>query len=69
VSGPGLLIVGHGTVDPDGVAEFLAFADRVRERATELEVGAGFIELARPAVSAAVDTWSPAGPATSSRCR
>jgi len=55
VSEPGLLIVGHGTIDADGVAEFLDFADRVRERVPRLDVGAGFIELARPAVSAAVD--------------
>jgi sirohydrochlorin cobaltochelatase len=61
VSRPSLLIVGHGTVDADGVEEFLAFADRVRERAAELEVGAGFIELARPAVSSAVDDLVAAG--------
>ena len=58
---PSLLIVGHGTVDPDGVAEFLAFAGRVRERAMGLQVGAGFIELARPAVSSAVDDLVASG--------
>ncbi|HVH23151.1 MAG TPA: sirohydrochlorin chelatase [Pseudonocardia sp.] len=47
-----LLLVGHGTVDATGVAEFVAFTERMRHRlATDgIDVDGGFIELARPTV-------------------
>jgi sirohydrochlorin cobaltochelatase len=48
-----LLIVGHGTVDQRGVAEFLTFVDRVRGRLAGIDVAGGFIELAAPAVTEA----------------
>jgi sirohydrochlorin cobaltochelatase len=49
---PPLLLVGHGTVDATGVAEFVAFTERMRRRlATEgVDVDGGFIELAQPTV-------------------
>jgi sirohydrochlorin cobaltochelatase len=47
---PALLIVGHGSRSQEAADEFHVVADRVRARAPELTVGAGFIELARPAI-------------------
>ena len=50
-----LLLVGHGTVDATGVAEFVAFTERMRRLfATDgVDVEGGFIELAQPTVHAA----------------
>jgi sirohydrochlorin cobaltochelatase len=48
-----LLIVGHGTVDERGVAEFRSFVSRVRERMAGVDVAGGFIELSAPAVTEA----------------
>lgn len=47
-----LMLVGHGSVDAGGVAEFVAFTDRVRRRLTAdaVDVDGGFIELSRPTV-------------------
>jgi sirohydrochlorin cobaltochelatase len=46
------MLVGHGTVDPAGVAEFVSFTDRVRRRLApgDVDVDGGFIELSRPTV-------------------
>ena len=41
-----LLIVGHGTVDERGVAEFTGFVARMRQRMAGIDVAGGFIELA-----------------------
>ncbi len=47
-----LLLVGHGTVDAGGVAEFVAFTSRLRRRlsAAAVDVDGGFIELSSPTV-------------------
>lgn len=49
---PPLLLVGHGTVDTTGVAEFVAFTDRLRRAlaAASVDVDGGFIELSQPTV-------------------
>ena len=49
---PPVLLVGHGTVDATGVAEFVAFTGRVRHRlaAEGVDVDGGFIELSQPTV-------------------
>jgi energy-coupling factor transporter ATP-binding protein EcfA2/sirohydrochlorin ferrochelatase len=57
-----LLIVGHGTRDADGVAEFHALAGFVRDAARALPIETGFIELAEPLVDAAVDRLVGRGP-------
>ena len=51
---PALVVVGHGTRDDGGAEEFLAFVDRVTQRAAGLAVGGGFIELADPPLTDAV---------------
>ena len=60
-SGPPLLVVGHGTRDPAGVAQFQALVARVRGRAQGLPVAGGLIELAPPPVSDAVAELTAAG--------
>ncbi|MDX6729908.1 MAG: cobalt/nickel transport system ATP-binding protein [Baekduia sp.] len=57
-----LLIVGHGTRDADGLAEFHALAGLVREAAGALPIETGFIELAEPLVDTAVDRLVARGP-------
>jgi cobalt/nickel transport system ATP-binding protein len=52
---PALLIVGHGTRDADGLAEFHALAALVRDAAGAVPIETGFIELADPLIDEAVD--------------
>lgn len=55
-----LLIVGHGTRDADGAADFRAFVERVGRRAQDT-VDGGFIELSAPPVGEAVTRLVGAG--------
>lgn len=48
-----LVLVGHGTQDPGGVAEFGAFVERMAAR-LPVEVAGGFIELSPPPLTDAV---------------
>ncbi len=50
---PGLVIVGHGTKNDDGVAEFNAFVDVVAQVA-DFDVTGGFLELSAPPMTDAV---------------
>lgn len=61
-----LMLVGHGTDDDGGVAEFVAFTERVRGllAADGVDVDGGFIELARPTVHDAWTALSGRGHAT-----
>ncbi|ACY96903.1 MULTISPECIES: sirohydrochlorin chelatase [Thermomonospora] len=52
-SKPPLLLVGHGTRDAQGVAEFTAFVERMRRR-MPVDVAGGFIELSPPPLTEAV---------------
>jgi sirohydrochlorin cobaltochelatase len=49
----GLLVVGHGTTDPSGVAQFGELVELVRDRAGD-QVEGGFLELASPPIQEAV---------------
>ncbi len=53
--GEPLLLVGHGTSDETGAAEFRAFVGRVRRRlaADGVDVAGGFIELSAPVLAQA----------------
>jgi sirohydrochlorin cobaltochelatase len=44
------LVVGHGTKDAAGVAQFGELVDRVRAAAPYVDVEGGFLELARPPI-------------------
>jgi cobalt/nickel transport system ATP-binding protein len=61
---PALFIVGHGTRDADGVAEFRRFVDVVRDGAPHLAVSGGFIELAQPDLDTAIDDLVASGAAS-----
>lgn len=61
---PALLIVGHGSRSPAGVAEYWDLAQVVTEAAPELDVGCGFIELAAPDLDTAVDRLVERGAAS-----
>ena len=53
-----LLVVGHGTKDPDGVEDFLGLVDRTRARLTSgtpVPTHGGFIELSAPPLTDAVE--------------
>ncbi len=50
---PALLIAGHGTRDPEGVAAFTALTERVARRSGHAVAG-GFIELSEPPLRDAV---------------
>ncbi|WP_232662282.1 sirohydrochlorin chelatase [Pseudonocardia sp. TRM90224] len=60
---PPLMMVGHGTVDATGVAEFVAFTERLRRRlgARGIDVDGGFIELAKPTVHEAWERLAALG--------
>ena len=60
---PALFIVGHGTRDAAGVAEFHRFVDVVRAEAGDLHVRGGFIELAEPDLDTAIDDLVGSGAA------
>lgn len=50
----GMLLVGHGTRDERGIAEFLETAMLVAEMLPEVAVAPGFLELAEPAIDKAL---------------
>ncbi|MHB8342504.1 MAG: sirohydrochlorin chelatase, partial [Mycobacteriales bacterium] len=56
-----LLLVGHGTRSDEGVAQFRALVALVAARAGGAAVAGGFIELAEPALAAAVAGLAAAG--------
>jgi sirohydrochlorin cobaltochelatase len=60
-----LLIVGHGTREPSGVAQFRQLVYLVRDRSTGWLPGVdgGFIELAAPPVGEVVSRLMGSGPA------
>ena len=58
---PALLIVGHGSRDSRGAAEFHDLVDLVRQRNPSLTVEGGFIELSRPPISECVDRLADRG--------
>jgi sirohydrochlorin ferrochelatase len=51
---PALLVIGHGSRDAAGVAEYWRFVELVA-RTTDVPVGGGFIELADPDLDTAID--------------
>ena len=61
---PSLLLVGHGSRSPAGVDGYWALADVLRREAPALDVGCGFIELARPGLDEAVDALVEGGAAS-----
>ena len=52
---PALLLIGHGSRSPAGVAEYWRFTEVLRREAPATTMGFGFIELAEPDLDTAVD--------------
>lgn len=57
----GIVIAGHGSRDADGVREFEALVELVKERAASRVVTHGFLEFARPAIDEAAKANIEAG--------
>ena len=55
------MLVGHGSRSPEGVDEYWRLAAVLRAAAPGLEVGCGFIELARPRLDEGIETLVAAG--------
>lgn len=51
----GILLVGHGTREPAGTAQFLALADRVAALVPELAVVPAFLDYATPGIQAGLE--------------
>lgn len=49
---PAIFLCGHGGRDPETLAEFIAFVDRLRARNPAAAVGYGFLEFAEPTLAA-----------------
>ncbi|CAM2151698.1 precorrin-8X/cobalt-precorrin-8 methylmutase [Pararobbsia alpina] len=56
-----IVIAGHGSRDPDGVAEFEALVDLVRAREPNRIVRHGYLEFATPTIDVAVEQAIAAG--------
>jgi sirohydrochlorin cobaltochelatase len=56
-----LLIIGHGTRDPAGLAEFRFFVDQVAGQRPDWRVAGCFLELADPSIQVAVDRLAASG--------
>src|SRR5438132_4660786 len=52
---PALLIAGHGSRDPEGIAEFLDLARRFRAGRPGVPVEVAFLEFARPTIQEGID--------------
>ena len=52
----GIVIAGHGSRDADGVREFEALVELVKERAPQHVVNHGYLEFATPTISEAIET-------------
>jgi sirohydrochlorin cobaltochelatase len=57
----GILMLGHGTPEPEGRAEFLNLLPLLRERLDALPIEAGFLEFSRPTVAESAAALAAAG--------
>ena len=51
----GILLIGHGTRDPRGIAEFMQLVKQTRRQAEPMLVEPGFLELASPTIMDGVE--------------
>jgi sirohydrochlorin cobaltochelatase len=56
-----ILICGHGSRDPDAVAEFAGMSDKLRQRLPGHAVGHAFLEFARPVIRDGLEALKAAG--------
>src|SRR5579883_379738 len=56
-----ILICGHGSRDPDAVAEFASMSDKLRQRLPGHAVGHAFLEFARPVIRDGLEALKATG--------
>jgi sirohydrochlorin cobaltochelatase len=56
-----LLIIGHGTREPAGLAEFRSVVEAVQKQHADWNVEGCFLELAEPSIAAAIDRLAARG--------
>lgn len=57
----GIVLAGHGSRDPDGVQEFQALVELVRQRSPDTPVTHGFLEFSLPTIDQAVEAMIAQG--------
>jgi precorrin-8X/cobalt-precorrin-8 methylmutase len=57
----GIVLAGHGSRDPDGVQEFEALVELVRQRIPDTPVNHGFLEFSLPTIDQAVEAMIAQG--------
>ena len=60
----GVLVVGHGTRDPRGQAEFLSTVERLTERTPAMRVRPCYLELVEPGIDEGIDRLAEEGATT-----
>jgi len=60
-TGPGIVVVGHGTADPSGAEETRALARLIAERLPDVPVELGFLEVIGPSIATAVTALAGRG--------
>jgi sirohydrochlorin ferrochelatase len=58
---PAILIAGHGSRDPEGIAEFLDLAGHFRSCRPDVVVEIAFLEFARPTIQEGIDRLAKKG--------
>jgi sirohydrochlorin cobaltochelatase len=61
VTGAAVLLCGHGSRDPDAIAEFEALAAALRLRLPQVDFAVGYLEFARPTIRDALDGLASRG--------
>src|SRR5262245_17700144 len=56
-----VLIAGHGSRDPEGIAEFLTLAGHYRRHRPDVPVEISFLEFARPTIQEGIDRLAQTG--------
>ena len=56
-----ILVVGHGTRNPFGVAQLLALVEHMKVQATGAKISGCFLELAEPSIEQAIEQFSQQG--------
>ncbi|MBX9788455.1 MAG: sirohydrochlorin chelatase [Pirellulales bacterium] len=60
-AGDAILVIGHGTREPQGIAQLHQFVDQLRDALAPRLVAPAFLEFAQPTIPEAIDTLTGAG--------
>ena len=61
LGGDAILVIGHGTREPQGIAQFHQFVDQLRDALAPRLVAPAFLELAQPSIPEAIATLASSG--------